>query len=172
MNAEKTYNGWTNYETWCVYTWQTNERADSEWLETMAFQCFDEADGDSEKALSSLADLLKDEYSDNLPETPAITGFCVDMLRAALDEVNWVEVADNALTSLSPIEGDADGRAYVTPAWAKQREASRVREAAMAACKAFIGSWPEALTRDDEPDAITLRAVEVALMRYVAEAGN
>jgi hypothetical protein len=39
----------------------------------------------------------------------------------------------------------------------------------MAASKAFIDSWPEALTQDGEPDEITLRAVEVSLMPYVAD---
>lgn len=53
---------------------------------------------ESEAARFNLADQLKDEVTDASPEMEA--SLYTDLLRAALDEVNWQEIADNILSEL------------------------------------------------------------------------
>lgn len=89
--TQKEYNGWTNYETWLVKLWMDNEAGSQDyWLETAA----DHLKVDGEDARRSLADRLKEEHEDALPE---VSGFVSDLLNAALSEVNWWEIAESLL---------------------------------------------------------------------------
>jgi hypothetical protein len=45
-------------------------------------------------AACSLADRLKEEHNEALPE---VTGFAADLLGAAVSEVNWHEIAESLL---------------------------------------------------------------------------
>lgn len=102
MANDTRYNGWTNYETWCVNLWLTNDSAsDSYWRET-AQECFDDAETDScftreERAVLTLADRLKEETEEaNVSLTDRLNGTMFsDLLGAALSEVNWYEIAEH-----------------------------------------------------------------------------
>lgn len=97
----KTYNGWTNYETWCVNLWMDNVRGShNHWLaEAAAVWQYAEPSDDvlskSEKARYALADLLKGYYDEEMPDLGA--SLWADMLNAAFSEVNWDEIANNLL---------------------------------------------------------------------------
>ena len=82
MNDVK-YNGWTNYETWCVNLWFTNEQATYEFIKEMA------ADNDTYE----LAELLKADVMENMPDLDA--GLYSDILVAGLENVNWYEIAES-----------------------------------------------------------------------------
>ncbi len=109
MNAteDRTYNGYTNYETWNVALWIDNEQGPQNyWLETAA-QCLADAPNASQVAEKiwtveqaakfALADQLKEWHQENVPE---ISGCYADLLGAALSEVNWDEIAGNLLDTL------------------------------------------------------------------------
>lgn len=107
----KRYNGWTNYETWCVKLWMDNERGDYEHWNEVAREIWGNSRDHghqhwtrSEFARFTLADKLKEDYEDAMPE---IEGVWSDMLRAAFSEVNWEEIADNLLDECED-EADPD----------------------------------------------------------------
>jgi hypothetical protein len=79
----QTYSGWTNYETWCVNLWLTNEPDTEEHLRMLAQVA---------ASTSHRADRLKEYVSDMAPIEGA--SMFVDLLQAALDNVNWREIIE------------------------------------------------------------------------------
>lgn len=112
MSQDKTYNGWTNYETWAVNLWITNDQgSDSYWREQAA-ECWNEAKDKhpnqflnrTDNAEVMLAERLKDDH-DNQSEHPVFKAaegsVYADLLNAALSEVNWYEIAQGLLDGLT-----------------------------------------------------------------------
>jgi hypothetical protein len=90
-------NGWTNYETWNLALWIGNERGSYEYWRERTAESYRNAVASkpftkAERAKLDLADALKDETEENIPE---LQGFYADVLRAAVSEVNWYEIASN-----------------------------------------------------------------------------
>ena len=78
-----TYNGYKNYETWNVALWMDNEQgSQSYWVEQ----------AENAESIHALADMMKDEHEELMPE---VTGVYSDLLQAALDSVDWYEIAEN-----------------------------------------------------------------------------
>ena len=93
----ETYNGWTNYETWCVNLWMDNGQGSQKFFRDTARQIHAEtgAYGTGLKlrrvATVRFAEWLQDYYSqENWPE---LSGVYEDLLRSAFDAVNWDEIA-------------------------------------------------------------------------------
>ena len=97
-----TYNGWSNYETWAVNLWLTNEQAsDSYWRERTGEILAESAeDEDRESALGKLAG----EIRDAVEESCSIEGASLasDLMTAALGEVDWHEIAQSWLDDAAP----------------------------------------------------------------------
>lgn len=69
----KTYNGYTNYETLAVALWIDNEQSSQQYWESVADELSNPeyiADENTQKC--RLADRLKDEHEEALPELPRI----------------------------------------------------------------------------------------------------
>ena len=89
------HNGWTNYETWCVNLWIDNEQGSQEQAAEMAREALQDAidrDDDKAEAVSTLAQRLEEMHDECRPE---VSGVFVDLLNAALSEVNWREIAQH-----------------------------------------------------------------------------
>jgi hypothetical protein len=116
MTETKTYNGWTNYETWAVNLWMGNDQGSYSYYNELAESTWKAARARpstlmtrKECAARDLSDLLKDEFEegkDNLLEQAKLTSSVwADLLGAALSEVDWHEIA-NAL--LEDFEEEAE----------------------------------------------------------------
>jgi hypothetical protein len=97
--TDQSYNGWSNYETWCVNLWLTNEEGSDSYCRELAQQCiedaFDEDNDDAtiqDAATQAMAGQLESYHDEFMPE---VSGVFKDLLMASLGAVNWHEIASN-----------------------------------------------------------------------------
>jgi len=102
MANDKSYNGWSNYETWCANVWLTgNDASVAGLVSEMAREHLQDAidrENSNDDAVSTLADALSEYVDENAPEMSA--SLYADMLRAALSEVDWREIAQSELSEI------------------------------------------------------------------------
>lgn len=101
--SDNKYNGWTNYETWCVKLWIDNDQGSQGYWSERAQSAFDDAEADKtftriENAAFALSAELKEEHEENTPTMGS--GVYTDLLNAALSSVNWHEIAVNMLEDI------------------------------------------------------------------------
>ena len=111
MSDEKRYQGWTNYETWCVNLWIDNERESYERWRAEARSVLRRAPtmeqvtqwnwSKQQAAREALALAIREAVED---AAPALSGVYGDLLTSALSEVNWSEVADEIIAEVEPDE--------------------------------------------------------------------
>lgn len=77
------YNGYANYETWCVNLWLNNDQGSYEATRELV------ADGEGYEA----AERLKDWIGNDLFPLKEPSMFS-DLLTSALSEVNWLEIVN------------------------------------------------------------------------------
>ena len=87
----KEYNGWYNYETWCVALWMGNDQGSYDYFREMAEQ-YDEVYG--------FADFLKEHHEESIEELEIPSCFASDLLSAAMSEVNWCEIAEHLIEEM------------------------------------------------------------------------
>lgn len=122
---EKQYNGWHNYETWCVNLWIDNEQAlyeeRRERVQEVIRENFADGELDTDAAVSEVATWLKAWVSDEIPENffPETVAkvqteatLYSDLLGSALSEVDWNEIAQHDVENekdeiLSELRADA-----------------------------------------------------------------
>lgn len=105
--TDKTYNGWTNYETWLVALWFDNDQGTQAYCVEMAEECAANrkpnpfAEDGYTSANYTLSERLKD-YAEELVELSGVegSGLAADLVNAALSAVNWREIADHYLADL------------------------------------------------------------------------
>ncbi len=86
---EKTYSGWSNYETWCTNTWISNDEGIYDMVREEVDNSLKNDSEDYEVAdvIKGLIEELRDrEHKMNF-------GLFDDLLTASLDVVNWREIA-------------------------------------------------------------------------------
>lgn len=107
--AEK-YNGWTNYESWCLNLWMTNDQGSQEYWAEQAQDAWDNTEPDEgetrdESAIATLRDSLKAQFEDQkdelLEEAKLSCSVWADLLGAALSEVNWHEIAEALIADVN-----------------------------------------------------------------------
>ena len=92
---EEGYNGWKNYETWCIALWIDNDEG-----------LYNESrDIIRHKSVNDAADMLKDFIGDMNPLLDDASLWS-DLLGAALSEVDWYEIAENYLSDMGVDEDD------------------------------------------------------------------
>ena len=88
------YNGWSNYETWCVNLWLDNDEYSQRELRCFAEQCVEDAqiDGsDKSHAVYECSKMIQESVELMMPD---IEGLFADLLNSALSEVNYYEIAE------------------------------------------------------------------------------
>jgi hypothetical protein len=97
------YNGYTNYETWCVQLHLDNEQPSQEYWAQLARECLE---SDAYDAQFNLAGIMKETVESECPDLP---GFYGDLVRAALSDVNWNEIAGHYIDAAKEEVSDANG---------------------------------------------------------------
>ena len=92
MSEDKTYNGWTNYETWCANLWLDNDQGSYERWTERAEELVNEHEGDKDEAAITLAEELEADMDEFAPE---VHGVYSDLLRASMGEIDWREIAEH-----------------------------------------------------------------------------
>ena len=111
MNA-KTYNGWTNYETWNVALWLDNDQGSERYWREAAQECYSEAEASrsftrQEQATLDLSQRLKNEIEEANPVADQASMWA-DLMGAALSEVNYHEIAEHYIENVEKDEPEAD----------------------------------------------------------------
>lgn len=107
----KSYNGWTNYETWLCNLHLENCEIQSQALGEMRDDCFRDASGDSlqewrEDALDKFRDGLRRHVTGSDSEDAVLpSGLWADLLESAFQEICWDELAESFA---SEYRSDAD----------------------------------------------------------------
>ena len=106
---EQGYNGWTNYETWCVHLWLDNDEGSQSFWHDAAAEVYDACFGKDNawsNAIDGLADRLKYEIEAHHPyrgeflAKPLEADMFCDLLDSALGKVNYREIAKAFLDDL------------------------------------------------------------------------
>jgi hypothetical protein len=86
-----TYNGWSNYETWLVNLWLTNEQSTQDFLEHRRSIL---SNGNNPHKEDLFASLIR-EYVEQERETwhESAASLWNDLINAALQQVDWREIA-------------------------------------------------------------------------------
>jgi hypothetical protein len=103
QEANNTYEGWANYETWVVNLSIVNDRASNAHWQDRACKIL----GDQprvEDAHSAAAVQLAEEIRDAIEELCEIqnTGVAADLMNAALSKVDWFEIAQLFIDRAEP----------------------------------------------------------------------
>jgi len=102
---DTTYNGWTNYETWCVNLWIMDEEGSNRWAWDTARTAWDTAEPNevltrSQVARYNLAKTIRDSVEDGNPlDGVSLYG---NLLQSAIERADYDEIANNWL-------GDCEG---------------------------------------------------------------
>ena len=117
------YNGWANYETWCIALWLGNEEHNYRYWRDAAQQAAKDAPDSpqvkeglwtvEEAAINQFADQLHAQVHDS--ERLKDSEFCMDMLLAALRAVDWCEIAADFLGDFLSPEKQAASPALTKP---------------------------------------------------------
>jgi hypothetical protein len=85
--TNQTYSGWTNYETWCVNLWLTNESDTESTLRMLA---------QANAGLSHRADRVQEMVNEmRYTVLQGEASMFTDLLNSALENVNWREIVEN-----------------------------------------------------------------------------
>lgn len=95
------YNGWKNYETWCVNLWLGNDQG----LYEMTLERTEEALAEPRLIIGTdgrynVAEALKALVCDDLAPDLGAT-FAADLLGSALSAVDWYEIAEAWMETLA-----------------------------------------------------------------------
>ena len=101
--GERGYSGWTNYETWNVNLWIDNDQGDQEYWRERAADCISNTDCDRD-AIAALSNELEFVFDELYDEQKPTSGPLADILRAALSEVNWHEIAKQHIEAVKEDE--------------------------------------------------------------------
>ena len=94
------HQGWTNYETYVISLMLDDNRPAHDYWRATAASILEELDGNTEEATIGLANAMREEISDSIPD---LEGFWADLLDGALGEVDWHEIAKHWINAVATV---------------------------------------------------------------------
>ncbi len=91
LSFNETYNGWTNYETWCLNIWIDNDQYLNERKAELVREVTLHYDDKQVYELSLLLESMVEELKDNALEV----GLLSDLLGGAIGKINFYELAEH-----------------------------------------------------------------------------
>ena len=88
MTTENGYNGWKNYETWCIKLWLDNDQGEQEYMMELTRDNLDDA--------HDLANVIKDYIEENMPEIA--NSVYLDLLQSAINNADFREIAESYIS--------------------------------------------------------------------------
>jgi len=102
---DQTYNGWKNYPTWNINLWLSNDEGIYEaTMEIVQAAVWERGTWNGSPRIA-VADALKDWVREELAPDTSKDGWLVfsDLLGYALDQVDWLEIADAWIESAAEV---------------------------------------------------------------------
>lgn len=122
QTTDTTYNGWTNYETWLVDIWLSNDEGTWDMLADLVSAIGPRvvSEGEPYEYALSRETRISDELSEFVSEyineymfsdTIEPSGLPADLINAALSRVNWYELAESYAMGFpyTPDDDDEEG---------------------------------------------------------------
>jgi hypothetical protein len=101
--GESGYNGWSNYETWCVSLWLSNDEGLYNATRELVGSLREEHEGAPNEEVSWDLGLALRGLCETFPEVEAVqsqASFVADLFGSAWSEVDWREIAANLLSEV------------------------------------------------------------------------
>jgi len=102
METNERYNGWSNYPTWVVNLWASNdEGAYRYWIEQTR-EAWDTSEASrhltrSQEAVRRLEGLIRDQHEEQAADALETASVYADLMSWSLQSVNWEEIAEHWL---------------------------------------------------------------------------
>ena len=93
LSFKETYNGWTNYETWCLNIWIDNDQYLAERKAELIREVTLHYDDKQAYELSLLLESMVEELKEDALEV----GLLSDLLGGAIGKINFFELAEHYL---------------------------------------------------------------------------
>jgi len=93
MSHDVKHEGWSNRETWIVNLWMSNEEPLYRYATELAREARKVAKATGRKAPSILGQAMEEWMEEKARIHGRDEGFVNDLLNAALNRVNWTEIA-------------------------------------------------------------------------------
>ena len=97
LSFNETYNGWTNYETWCLNIWIDNDQYLNERKAELVREVTLHYDDKQVYELSLLLESMVEELKDNALEV----GLLSDLLGGAIGKINFYELAEHYINDFN-----------------------------------------------------------------------
>lgn len=91
-NESAQYRGWTNRETWSANLWLSNNESSADFWFGRVARVLEESQED-DVAIRNFAHELQADHEDRAAASLPGTSILTELLRSALDAVNWREIA-------------------------------------------------------------------------------